>query len=131
MSDSLLDKIKALIASEETTEPPADKPEDGDKPPAWAQQLIDRLDALESTSPSGAAGGDKPESGGGASPPAPVAAAGKDKESPSTTPAGAAPPAGAAGGRGPWTDERLEAMTPEQINKNWDSIEAQWKSESR
>lgn len=106
----------------------SEQPVDGEAPPAWAKQIVDRLDALEaSSSASGAADGDKPEAGG----PDPSAASGARAPRPEDAPTGAAPPAGAAGGRGAWTAEQLEQMTPDQINENWDSILAQWQSEER
>lgn len=130
MSDSLLDKIKALIASEESTtdDPPTETPKDGEAPPAWAQQIVDRLEALEApVTDSSAAGGDKSEAGG----PDPSAASGTTASRPEDAPTGAAPPASTTRPGGSWTSEQLEQMTPDQINEHWPSILAQWQAEER
>ena len=134
----LMAKLKALISAEEsetaeaaasTTEQPA---AGEDAPPAWAQSLIDRLDKLESAvSP---AAGDAVAGSTGAPPaaaPAPGSSSVTGGEPGAAPPQGAAPPATSTRPQGGWTDEQLQRMTPEQINKHWDSIAAQWQAEAR
>ena len=123
----LIDKLKDLIAAEETGGDAPAQESEAEAPP-WAQALVDRVAALEAgSSPPAAASVDQP--GSGAVPPAAPAPA--ITEPPSNELAGAAPPASTTPPRGSWTAEQIEAMTPDEINRNWDSIEAQWKAESR
>lgn len=126
---SLLDKLKELIAAEEAPgDPPADNPGAGDaEPPAWAKSIVDRLDALEAVSTEPTGSSSVPDS---ASPlakgssPADSAPAG----APGSPPAGAAPPATSTATT-PWTAERVKALSPDELDKHWDEIAAQWRAE--